>query len=273
MDNTSKKILVVIVALLTLSMITPVAAGTTWYVDDSGGSDFTTIQDAVNASVADDTIVVRDGTYNENVDVNKRLTIGSENGSDLTSVIALNSDDHVFEVTADYVNISGFTVNGATGSSWDRVGIYLYSVDHCNIFDNTASSNDYGIYVSYSSNNTLTGNTVSNNDYGITLYYSSNNILTGNTVNSNNYDGILLVTSSDNLIYNNYLNNTKNAYDGGNNDWNISKTSGTNIIGGVHTLVVTTGLIILEWMQMEMNLVIQLIASILTDQIKTSFRL
>ncbi|RLF39269.1 MAG: hypothetical protein DRN21_03825, partial [Thermoplasmata archaeon] len=33
-------------------------------------------------------------------------------------------------------------------------------------------------------------------------------------------------------IYNNYFNNTHNAYDDGNNIWNISKTPGTNIIGG-----------------------------------------
>ena len=38
------------------------------------------IQAAVNAADPNDTIIVRDGTYTENVDVNKRLTIQSENG-------------------------------------------------------------------------------------------------------------------------------------------------------------------------------------------------
>jgi uncharacterized repeat protein (TIGR01451 family) len=38
--------------------------------------------------------------------------------------------------------------------------------------------------------------------------------------------------SSDNTIYNNYFNNTNNAYDDGNNIWNTTKTAGTNIIGG-----------------------------------------
>ena len=42
--------------------IVPVAAGTTWFVDDSGGKDFTRIQDAVNASLSGDAIIVRDGT-------------------------------------------------------------------------------------------------------------------------------------------------------------------------------------------------------------------
>ncbi|HDO19835.1 MAG TPA: PKD domain-containing protein, partial [Thermoplasmatales archaeon] len=35
-----------------------------------------------------------------------------------------------------------------------------------------------------------------------------------------------------NLIYNNYFNNTNNAYDDGTNTWNISKTTGRNIVGG-----------------------------------------
>ena len=52
--------------------------------------------------------IVRDGTYVENVDANQRLTIRSEDGSDLTIVHAADPNDHVFEVTADYV--SGLTV-------------------------------------------------------------------------------------------------------------------------------------------------------------------
>ncbi|RCV64419.1 hypothetical protein C5S53_09010 [Methanophagales archaeon] len=54
------------------------------YVSD----DFSTIQDAVDAAYLNDTIIVRDGTYIENVDVYKRLTIRSENGSDSTIVLA-----------------------------------------------------------------------------------------------------------------------------------------------------------------------------------------
>ena len=73
------------------------------------------IQAAVNAADPGDTIIVRDGTFLENVDVNKRLIIQSENGSDSTIVRAANSNDHVFELKADYVTISGFTMTGTTG--------------------------------------------------------------------------------------------------------------------------------------------------------------
>ncbi len=63
------------------------ASGKTWYVDDDGGPgiDFTRIQDAVNAASNGDTIIVYNGTYFENVVVNKQLTL---KGIDMPSVDA-----------------------------------------------------------------------------------------------------------------------------------------------------------------------------------------
>ena len=124
------------------------------------------------------------------------------------------------------------TNNTASDNSW---GINLrYSSNSNTLTDNTANSNWEGIYMVGSSNNNLTNNTVnSNNHRGIFLYSSSNyNTLTNNTVNSNNNGISLLDSSNNNLIYNNYFNNTNNAYDNGNNIWNITITEGTNIIGG-----------------------------------------
>ncbi|MCW3134245.1 MAG: right-handed parallel beta-helix repeat-containing protein [Methanophagales archaeon] len=82
------------------------SSSATIYVPD----DYLTIQEAVNAASAGDTIIVRDGTYTENVEVDKRLTIRSENGSDSTIVQAANLSNPTFEVSADGVNISGLTV-------------------------------------------------------------------------------------------------------------------------------------------------------------------
>ena len=126
-------------------------AGYTYYVPD----DYSTIQAAVDAASSGDTIIVRDGTYTENVDVNKdNLAIISENGAEVTVVQAANLDDHVFEVTANYVNISGFTVKGAATSPpadpltapYRYAGIYLRA-NYCNVFNNKALSNDIGIYL------------------------------------------------------------------------------------------------------------------------------
>ena len=103
-----------------------------------------TIQQAVNNASGYDTIIVRDGTYTENVNVDvDNLTIRSENGSANCVVNASDQNDLVFDVTADWVNISGFTVRDATGA----LGIYLNTVDHCTISENNVSNNIYGIYL------------------------------------------------------------------------------------------------------------------------------
>jgi len=95
---------------------------------------------------------VRDGTYIENIGVNKSLTIRSENGPDSTIVRAEDPGYDVFNVTADPVAISGFTAEGGTGA----VGIALFYADYCNISDNHCLDNtNTGIYLSYSSDNRI----------------------------------------------------------------------------------------------------------------------
>ena len=99
-------------AFLVLTALASVSAAKIIYVPD----DYAKIQWAVDNASAGDTIIVRPGTYNENVDVDVSVEIRSysQNPGD-TIVKASNPDDHVFYVTASNVNITGFTVTGATG--------------------------------------------------------------------------------------------------------------------------------------------------------------
>ena len=160
------------------------------YVPD----DYLTIQAAVDIASDGDTIIVRDGTYTENVDITKLVTIQSEKGAGSTSVTAANSDEHVFYVTAEDVTISGFTVTGATGEK--RAGIYLGDgAAHCTISNNIISNNYYGIHLDSSSNNTLRNNTCHyNSQEGIFLWSScNNNTIDNNTSYSNGgHGGIFL---------------------------------------------------------------------------------
>ncbi len=168
---------------------------------------FVNIQDAVDNASDGYTIRVDNGTYNENVDVAKQLTIRSEHGAAVTTISAPNPNDNVIAViNANNVNISGFTVTGATAKG----GIYLDNADYCNIANNSASNNKIGIQLQKESqHNTITNNTVSDNENGISLS-----------------------SSDDNTIHNNYFENTNNAVDDKNKMRNITKTVGTNIIGG-----------------------------------------
>ena len=115
------RIFIIVLALLGLCSI---ASAATIYIPDN----YAKIQWAVDNASAGDTIIVRDGTYTENINVNKpHLTIRSENGS-ANCIIDGSGSRKVFYVTADHVSIIGFTVENATE------GIYLYCVDHCNIW-------------------------------------------------------------------------------------------------------------------------------------------
>jgi len=194
-----------------------------WHYDGAFTASEMPIQAAVDNAAAGETIYVYNGSYTENVDVDKRLTLQGEGADVVTVAVGLGSNQ-VFWVIADYVNISGFAVTGTT--DYPFAGIYLDGVDHCNISENTASNNYRGIRLDYSSNNTLANNIANSNQYhGIILDYSSNNTLTNNTANSNN-NGISLFFSSNNTLANNTANS--NRYHGINLDYSSNNTLASN---------------------------------------------
>jgi len=186
---------------LVLTALASVSAAKTIYVPD----DYAKIQWAVDNATAGDMIIVRDGTYIENVDVNvDNLTIRSENGS-VNCTVQANSNNHVFEVTADCVNISGFTIKGPTGYS---SGIYLGSgVDHCNISNNNIFGL-YGIYLNEADYNTIANNQVGNRSfsggYGVTLSNSHANLLKNNTIINFGGWGVA-IEGSNNILFNNSI--------------------------------------------------------------------
>jgi parallel beta-helix repeat protein len=137
----------------------------------------------------------------------------------------------------------------------NTLGIYVYScspvIDKNTFFDNDGAgiklrensspiivnnifiNNTHGINCNYVSSSlvTISDNYIYRNYDGILLEGSSNSSIKDNDISNNEY-GISIQASNHNLIYNNYFNNTNNAVDNGNNIWNITQTSGTNIIGG-----------------------------------------
>lgn len=159
-------------------------AGTSLYVYPGGDSsgNYSKIQDAINASTNGDTIYVWAGTYFENIIVNKTVTIIG-NGTINTTINGSGTGD-VVHITADWVNISGFSVTNS--------GTILFP-DY-----------DSGIEISYAENVTIDNINCSRNYIGIRPDYSNCTTIINCTIGWNTREGI----NADDSHYNRIINNT-----------------------------------------------------------------
>jgi parallel beta-helix repeat protein len=194
----------VVLLLLTCFTATPVfgeesivvLGGNTLYVDDDGGGDYTRIQDAVDNATIGDTVFVYNGTYYENVVVDKSINLTGEDKE--TAIINGSGVGDVVYVSADGVKISGFTIqNGGDALSYDNfdAGIDLHSSDNI-VFDNIICLNrNSGICISYPSESSS---------------FTSNNTVSFNIIDMNNNDGIMVIDSYSNKISDNIIESNKN---------------------------------------------------------------
>lgn len=159
----------------------------TYYVDDDGGADFTKIQDAIDAASSGDIIFVYNGTYYENVDVNKTVMLLGE--SKESTIIDGNGTGSVVSVVANNIDITGVKIQGSDNDTGDS-----------------------GVHLDSSTGSRISGNIITNNSYGIHLYYSSDNNITSNII-TDNEDAISVVSGgspgSNNVVYNNVTSNVK----------------------------------------------------------------
>ncbi|HEY2415372.1 MAG TPA: right-handed parallel beta-helix repeat-containing protein [Pirellulaceae bacterium] len=110
-------------------------------VDDSFAADdpahhkFTTIQAAVTAAKAGDTIKVAPGTYNESVTVDKKLTIVGSQGNPLdalkhptiknATIVEITGGQDGFHLAANDIVIRGFTIEDSDMSQATSVGVEI----------------------------------------------------------------------------------------------------------------------------------------------------
>jgi len=132
-------------------------------------ADQPTIQGAIDIAASGDTVLVDDGTYNENVTIDKSdITIESKNGPGNT-VILSPTTDHVIEITADFVNFRGFGVERAIATPSYGSGIVVSMSQGCEISDNKIGFNSHGVALTNSRFNLVKDNVVTGVASGISL--------------------------------------------------------------------------------------------------------
>ena len=202
------------------------------HVGCNGGFDFTSIQEAINASGEGYTIRVHEGIYHEAITINKSINLVGAS-AETTSIVNDNSSCFVtVSIQADSCTFTGFTVKGFD-TSHDMIGISINSshtlisdavvmnaekgialeryVQNTTISDNDFIDNTYGIAVERSEFNSITNNRISLTEsfsalqtYGIYLHLSDNTIISRNNI-SGYYRGIRIKGSDNSHVVDNIL--------------------------------------------------------------------
>jgi parallel beta-helix repeat protein len=208
------------------------AANTTGIEDGTQTYPFDTITEGIDAVAPGKSVLVAAGTYNEQLIINKGITLQGA-GKESTSVtILVEYIGNLITVTADDVAISGFNIDGRSNA---EVGIYSDSFSSIKISENIIQNHqdsgifyhsavsDYpsGIYVynneiCYNSvhgikvtgegSGIIEGNTIRKNTNGIRTNDSASLEVKHNNINENTSAGILCQDSSFLLIWGNEIN-------------------------------------------------------------------
>jgi parallel beta-helix repeat protein len=191
------------------------------------GCIYTTIRAAIEAAEDGDVVEVGSGTYNENVVVDKSITLRGVNTGEGVPVVNALGNGSTVVLKADGIVLEGFYItnagpypstgieivsddnliagNGVWNSDW--VGIYLKGCSNTTVSECISSNNgNDGILIFRAPGNFVRDNVVSNNgDDGIQLLQSDNNRVEGNVIGNNTDVGIFLDTSSNAVVIGNTL--------------------------------------------------------------------
>jgi len=180
--------------------------------------------DADNATVSNVSIIGSSAYNNNGMRVYK---------TDNAVITGVTSSDNHYGISIE--DSSNSTLINSTFEDNQHYNIYMsYGSD--NTLQNvvTKGSRQAGIYLYHSTNAVMSKILADQNPFGIKLDNSPDNVINDSMIINNHIVGISAAGTGSigNLIYNNYFANAANAWDGGGNIWNITETTGQNIIDG-----------------------------------------
>ena len=179
-------VLVFLTSLVTLQPATVKAQSKTIVVPD----EYPTIQAAIDNASAGDIVFVKEGTYYENLRIDKSMQLIGEDAEKTILDGNLSAStgfpptmtklSSPLTIIQDNVTVEGFTLRNA------YTGIQLGG-NHCTISGNRITNVQYGIELFNASENSLTGNVIDSiktNGYAIEVSHSSDNNIKVNQINS-----------------------------------------------------------------------------------------
>lgn len=174
------------------------------YVDLNGNKDFQHIQEAINQSSSNTTIIVAPGIYTEHILINKNVILKGEIKEN-TIIDGMNQGDVISITENGSAFISGFTIK--------------------NSGENRKFPFNAGIKIN-SNHNYINNMSIIQNSYGIVSFLGSENIFSNNSFYNNTKAGLYVNNDEQDVISKNHFqNNTYGIYIKGSKDASIAENS------------------------------------------------
>jgi parallel beta-helix repeat protein len=183
------------------------------YVGYGSDVDFQSIQDAIGAAENGGTIIIKNGTYDEVIVINKTITLIGEDKN--TTIINFNpeydisSSVSIITINADNCCIENLQLTFSNKS----VIVQGISIDSNNntIKNNIITNFTNGLaLLANSESNEITYNEIKNNQIGIVTSNSDTNVISYNIISNSQIENIYLSTDSNtNKVFFNILKNSE----------------------------------------------------------------
>jgi len=188
-----------IIFMALLIWLMPIDGARTYIVDDSGFANYDTIQEAVIAASNGDTIYIKPGEYNEEVILNRSLTLMPLTGENGPIILKGNGLETGITITAEGCSLQGLTIEDFSGP-----GIYIQS-DRNTIKENVFKNCNPALLVRGSHENLIAENAMMDCQGAVALWENS----TKNTVSENSIVGcnlsIVVREAGENIILSNKI--------------------------------------------------------------------